>query len=72
MSLSFIGTAERDFTLTIKGIANIDETESTRGRVCGLAPEVEQLHDPRRDGAALLIDVTDLQGGTPEDAVRLV
>ena len=37
----------------------------------GLAPEVEQLHDPHQGGAALLIDVTDLRGGTPEGAVRL-
>jgi hypothetical protein len=58
-------------TLTIKGIAHIDETESTRERVYGLAPEVEQLHDPHHDGAALLIDVTDLRGGTPEGVVRL-
>jgi hypothetical protein len=58
-------------TLTIKGIAHIDATESVRERVYGLAPEVEQLHDPHQGGAALLIDVTDLRGGTPEGAVRL-
>jgi hypothetical protein len=57
-------------TLTLKGIAHIDETESVRERVYGLAPEVEQLHDPNQDGAALLIDLTDLRGGTPEGAVR--
>jgi hypothetical protein len=58
-------------TLTIKGIAHIDPSESVRERVYGLAPEVEQLHDPHQGGAALLIDVTDLRGGTPEGAVRL-
>jgi len=58
-------------TLVIKGVAHVEDDESVRERVYALAPEVEQLHDPDRLGAALLIDVTDLHGGTTEGSVNL-
>jgi hypothetical protein len=37
-----------------------------------MAPEVEQMHDPGRKGAALIIDVVRLQGGGPKGNFRMV
>lgn len=56
-------------TLIIKGRAHIESDAATRERVFNLAPEVEQQHDPNRTGAALLIDVTQLRGTTPDGPV---
>ncbi|MBO0715401.1 MAG: hypothetical protein J2P59_11645 [Acidimicrobiales bacterium] len=50
-------------TLIIKGKGHIENDEETRRRAFELAPEVEQLHSPRRTGAALIIDVTEIRGG---------
>lgn len=57
-------------TLIIQGRAHVESDEATRNRVFELAPEVEQNHDPARKGAALIIDVTSLQGTTVRGAVR--
>lgn len=56
-------------TLVIKGRGRIATDENTRDRVFELVPEVEQMHDPKRTGAALIIDVTEMRGGTPKGAV---
>jgi len=37
---------------------------ATREAVYGAIPQVEKDHDPDRTGAALIIDVDRLQGGT--------
>jgi hypothetical protein len=37
-----------------------------------MTPEVEQMHDPDRKGAALIIDITRLQGGGPKGNFRMV
>jgi len=58
--------------LTFEGIAHFETDEAIRNRVFDLAPEVEQKHDPDRNGAALIIDVTRLMGQTPRGAVRMV
>jgi hypothetical protein len=56
-------------TLVIKGQAHVDDREDVRWRAYELAPEVEQTHDPAREGAALIIDVTEISGSTPLGAV---
>jgi membrane-associated protease RseP (regulator of RpoE activity) len=58
-------------TLVIKGQAHVDEGEDARRRAYELAPEVEQLHDPAREGAALIIDVSEISGATPRGGVLM-
>ncbi|HEY6496974.1 MAG TPA: pyridoxamine 5'-phosphate oxidase family protein [Trebonia sp.] len=58
-------------TLVIKGRARVDDGEEARRRAYELAPEVEQMHDPAREGAALIIDVTQIAGSTPQGAVLM-
>jgi hypothetical protein len=40
----------------------VEATPATRNRVFEIAPEVEQNHDPQRLGAALIIDVEQMDG----------
>lgn len=68
LSLLFRDSKTRT-TLVVKGRGHIDDDPAVRDRVFRLVPEVEQNHDPNRTGAALLIDVTDLRGGTPRGPV---
>jgi hypothetical protein len=58
-------------TLVVQGRGHVETDESVRRRVFDLAPEVEQNHDPDRKGAALIIDITRLQGGTPVGGVNM-
>lgn len=58
-------------TLVIKGRAHVDVREDARRRAYELAPEAEQMHDPAREGAALIIDVTEISGSTPQNAVLM-
>jgi hypothetical protein len=58
-------------TLVIKGEAHVDGREEVRRRAYELAPEAEQMHDPAREGAALIIDVTEISGSTPQGAVLM-
>jgi len=58
-------------TLTFEGRAHFETDPAIRDRVFDLAPEVEQKHDLRRVGAALLIDVTRVSGATPRGGVRM-
>jgi hypothetical protein len=58
-------------TLVIKGRAHVDDREDARRRAYELAPEAEQMHDPAREGAALIIDVTEISGSTPQNAVLM-
>jgi hypothetical protein len=51
-------------TLTFTGLARIEQADDIRTRAYELAPEAEQMHDPRREGAALIIDVTSITGAT--------
>lgn len=59
-------------TLVIKGQGHVDDREDVRRRAYELAPEVEQMHDPARTGAALIIDVTEISGSTPLGAVLVL
>ena len=58
-------------TIVIQGRARIAGDEDTRRRVYEMTPEVEQFHDIARKGAALLIDVTRMQGGGPKGNYRM-
>jgi hypothetical protein len=59
-------------TLIFQGGGHIETDPAVRTRVYELAPEVEQNHDPARRGAALVIDITQLQGTTVRGPVKLV
>jgi hypothetical protein len=56
-------------TLNVRGRARITLDEEVCRRAFELAPEVEQNHDPDRAGAALIIDVIEIRGGTPVGGV---
>ena len=58
-------------TLIVKGTAHIDDDADVRDEVFELSPEVEQMHDPNRTGAALIIDVSEMRGGTPRGGVNV-
>jgi hypothetical protein len=56
-------------TLIVKGEGHIVTDEDVKNRVFELSPEVEQAHDPGRNGAALIIDVIEMRGGTPRGGI---
>ena len=58
-------------TVIIQGRGHIETDPEVRRRLYELTPEVEQLHDPQRKGAALIIDITRLQGGGPKGNFRM-
>ena len=58
-------------TVIINGNGHIETDEAVRNRVFEISPEVEQMHDPQREGAALIIDVTRMRGGTPKGAINV-
>jgi hypothetical protein len=58
-------------TVIIQGRGHIESDPEVRRRVYEMTPEVEQMHDPQRKGAALLIDVTRMQAGGPRGMFRL-
>jgi hypothetical protein len=58
-------------TLVIKGTGRIEDDPAIRDEVFELTPEVEQMHDPARKGAALIIDLTEVRGGSPRGGVSV-
>jgi hypothetical protein len=58
-------------TLTIKGTAAVDDRADVRERVFNLIPEVEQTHDTKREGKALIIEVEELRGTSPIGALQM-
>jgi uncharacterized pyridoxamine 5'-phosphate oxidase family protein len=58
-------------TIVVQGRAHVSDDPDVRRRLYELTPEVEQLHDTERKGAALIIDVTRLQGGGPRGNYRM-
>lgn len=56
-------------TIIVKGKAHVETDPEVRDRVYELTPEVEQMHDTQRKGAAVIIDVTEIRGGGPQGAV---
>jgi hypothetical protein len=57
-------------TLSIQGVARVDEDPEVCERVWDNIQDVEQKHETREVGCALIIDVTRIQGGTPKGGVR--
>lgn len=58
-------------TLTIQGVGHIETDPAIRDRVWGMIQDVEQKHETRESGCALIIDLTRLQDGTPRGGVRM-
>ncbi len=58
-------------TIVVQGRGSIATDEETRKRLYDMTPEVEQMHDPDRKGAALIIDIARLQGGGPKGNFRM-
>jgi hypothetical protein len=58
-------------TIVVQGRGHIETDPEVRRRVYEMTPEVEQFHDTARNGAALIIDVTRLQGGGPRGNFRM-
>ena len=59
-------------TLIIQGRGHVDIDAAVRERVFDLSPEVEQNHDPgMKNGAALIIDVDRIQGGSSRGGIRM-
>jgi len=59
-------------TIVVQGRGHVESDEETRRRLYDMTPEVEQMHDPARKGAALIIDIERLQGGGPKGNFRMV
>ena len=58
-------------TIVVQGRGHIETDAEVRRRVYEMTPEVEQFPDTQRKGAALIIDVTRLQGGGPKGNFRM-
>lgn len=71
MSLLYRDQKSRS-TLIFQGRGHIEADEAIRNRVFELSPEVEQNHDPARHGAALIVDLTRVLGGTAKGGVRMM
>jgi hypothetical protein len=56
-------------TLSMKAVARIADDAATCEHVFSMAPEVEQRHDPRRAGVAMIIRVTEITGTSRYGAV---
>lgn len=57
-------------TMTFAGKGHVDPDESVRKRVFEISPEVEQNHETWTTGVALIIDLEQVDGTTPEGRVR--
>ncbi|MQA83621.1 MAG: hypothetical protein GEV03_03050 [Streptosporangiales bacterium] len=68
MSLLYRDSRTRT-TLTISGTGRIVTDEDTREAVFWLSPEVEQNHDPSREGTAVVIDIDEVTGSSPAGPV---
>ncbi len=58
-------------TLVFHGRAHIATSDDVRNRVFEFAPEVEQNHDPKRLGAAMIIEVERMDGMSPHGIVQV-
>jgi len=58
-------------TLIFQGKAHVDSDEAVRKQVFDDAPEVEQNHETWTTGVAVIIDLEQVDGGTPDGRVRL-
>ena len=58
-------------TLIVKGKGHIETDDETVNRVWNNIQDVEQKHETRESGCALIIDVVSMGGGTPRGGVRV-
>ncbi len=58
-------------TLVVKGKGRIEEDPEIVAKVWNSIQDVEQKHETRESGCALIIDVESLTGGTPKGGVRM-
>jgi hypothetical protein len=58
-------------TLVFQGKARLDPSDAVRRQVFEDSPEVEQNHESWTSGVAVIIDLEQVDGGTPEGRVRL-
>jgi Pyridoxamine 5'-phosphate oxidase len=58
-------------TLIFHGRGHVEASAEMRNRAFDIAPEVEQNHDPRRLGAALIIDIDRMDGMTAHGTIQL-
>lgn len=58
-------------TFTFAGKAHVDSTDEVRRKVFENAPEVEQNHETWTSGVALIIDLEQVDGASPEGRVRM-
>jgi hypothetical protein len=59
-------------TLVIQGKAHVSTDPEEVERVWNSIQDVEQKHETRESGAAVIIDVVSMGGGTPKGGVRVV
>jgi hypothetical protein len=58
--------------LNIEGLGKVSTDETVRNRVYDMSPEVEQMHDLDRKGAALIVDITKMSGFTSAGMLSMV
>jgi len=58
-------------TLAIRGRAQVITDQDFRDRVYRQIPEVEQSHDPARQGKAVLVEVDEVSGSSPKGPVQV-
>ncbi len=58
-------------TLIVQGRGHIETDSETVEKVWNSIQDVEQKHETREPGCALIIDVVKMQGGTPRGGVRV-
>jgi hypothetical protein len=58
-------------TLIFKGKARVEADEAIRKQIFDDSPEVEQNHESWANGAAIIIDLSEVGGATPEGRVRM-
>jgi hypothetical protein len=57
--------------VNIKGLAHIEADEQVRHAVYEQMPEVEQTHDPDREGACLIIDVLSIKATIASQSIQV-
>ena len=58
-------------TMIFTGTAHVDESADVRKAVFEDSPEVEQNHESWENGAAIIIDLSEVGGATPDGRVRM-
>jgi hypothetical protein len=70
ISMLYRDSATRS-TLVIKGKGHIETDPEVADRVWNMAQDVEQKHETRDTGVALIVDIVSIQGGTAKGGVRV-